>query len=150
MFEFLDSETLDRFWSKTDLTGPCWVWKGVLNHSGYGFFKLNNKNIQTHRLSYQIYKGKIPQGLEIDHLCRNRSCVNPTHLEAVTHKENMIRAIRLKENNFNLKKTHCPKGHEYNQENLIKDTTRRGCKTCKKYWDNKRYCINRMLKNEFR
>lgn len=120
-------DLLDRFWSKVDKSGDCWEWTNVKNNKGYGRFCLQGKLLMSHRVSYEIIVGKIPDGLELDHLCRNPGCVNPKHLEAVTHKENMRRARGNKPN-------HCIRGHELTPDNIyIKykgKTLYRQCRTC--------------------
>jgi len=83
----------------------CWVWTGALSSDGYGIFRMGDKLYRAHRASYILHKGEIPDGLHIDHLCRNKVCVNPEHLEAVTQKVNNARAAAAK--------THCPRGHNY-------------------------------------
>lgn len=122
---------LDRFFDKIQVdTNACWNWTSNKHNLGYGLFKLNNVNWYAYRVSYFLFNGILPKNLELDHLCRNRLCINPDHLEAVTHQENCKRGnIGL----FWKSKTHCPQGHEYNEENTYKNpfTNRRYCRICK-------------------
>lgn len=92
---------IDRFYDRIRLANEgvitnCWFWKGGLDTNGYGCFKIPSKQVIAHRFSYELFKGRIPKGLVIDHICRNKSCVNPDHLDAVTQKENISRAIRTR------------------------------------------------------
>ncbi len=125
------ADTTQRFWDKVNKTHSCWNWIGGKDSSGYGVFR--DKIItSSHRFSYQLHKDKIPNGLEIDHLCRNRSCVNPDHLEVVTHQENTKRGNAGLHERI---KTHCPQGHEYDKENTQITTHKNGnykrsCRMC--------------------
>src|ERR1017187_10429938 len=101
----------------------CWAWTGYINARGYGQVRHQRRLRRGHRLAYILAKGPISDGFEIDHLCRQRDCVNPPHLEAVTHQENCRRYTRLI--------THCPQGHEYTPENTkIPADGYRDCRTC--------------------
>lgn len=120
----------------------CWLWQGSLDTKGYGSLWDGEHNVRAHRFAHEYYKGIIPKGLEPDHLCRNRSCVNPNHIEIVTHLENVRRGVV----GINMRsKTHCPKGHPYTMENtyIAPHDGSRYCKTCKHlsnaYWNGKRH-----------
>jgi len=117
----------ERFWDKVDKTGDCWLWTASQRPNRYGQFSANGKGLLAHRVSYQWEHGPIPKGLEIDHLCRVRHCVKPSHLEAVTHQENIQRGA-----NQNRIKTHCPQGHPYTKTNTwLSKRNQRNCKRCK-------------------
>lgn len=109
----------------------CWLWIGEWNDGGYGRLWIRGKNHQAHRLSYELHKGPIPDGLTIDHLCRVRCCVNPDHLEPVTMRENTLRGTGPTA--LNVFKTSCPAGHLYTPDNTRIDARgRRSCRECAK------------------
>lgn len=119
--------------------GPCWLWMGYCV-GGYGCFS-ESKNPGGSRLAYRwAYEdliGPIPEGLEPDHLCRNRSCVNPTHLEPVTPLVNMLRGESFAA--VNARKTHCKRGHAFTSENTIeRNSGARECRACQKNRNNRR------------
>lgn len=116
---------LNRFMSKVDRAGSCWVWKACKTPRGYGHFYFDKKHWRAHRWAYQYFKGPIPEGLELDHLCRNTSCVNPDHLEAVTHKVNILRGQSPQAGNA--RKERCDKGHVFDRS---RKSGGRWCSTC--------------------
>jgi hypothetical protein len=110
----------------------CWLWTGSLDLKGYGRIRPNPGASMTspHRVSYELFVGPIPGDTEIDHLCRVRHCVNPDHLEAVTHQEN-VRRGNVMLNNAQRHKTTCPRGHEYDVVvRLANGNSKRRCSTC--------------------
>jgi len=121
-----DAWVEERFEANVDRSGECWRWTGRLNMHGYGEMSINGKVTRAHRWAYEHWIGPIPKGLEVDHLCRNRACVKPEHLEPVTHRENMRRATRA----AGLDET-CKRGHARTPENLrIDPNGRRRCVVC--------------------
>lgn len=130
-------DEMERFWERVNkLENGCWVWTACRGKR-YGTLYLgtiNGKRIDVgvHRFSYELHKGPIPEGLEIDHLCKNTFCVNPEHLEAVTKRENLLRSSSFVA--INSRKTHCTRGHLYDAENTYISTVgkRRICKACQR------------------
>ncbi len=124
-------EDLEKFLKRISFK-KCWQWKAGKTSRGYGAFYLKKqKQILSHRFSFIIFKKEIPKNLEIDHLCRNRLCCNPNHLESVTRKENLSRSF-LCLSTLNSLKTHCPSGHKYSKDNTILRINKnsRECKKC--------------------
>lgn len=119
-----------RFWAKVNKTADCWVWTASTYPNGYGIFSIGHGVLSAaHRVAYQLVIGPIPDGLELDHLCRNHLCVNPCHLEPVTHRENTLRG--RSQSALNAKVTHCPKGHSYDETNTgIRPKGERSCRAC--------------------
>lgn len=114
--------------------GACWPWHGSIAANGYGKLTIKKKHLLAHRVAYEHFKGAIPEGLVIDHLCRNKCCVNPDHLEAVQSRENTLRAHDAPAT-INIWKTVCDHGHPLTDDNVY--IRRRGhrverhCKTCR-------------------
>jgi hypothetical protein len=138
-----------RFWTKVNKVGPmpaqgvvrgcCWQWTKGKTNKGYGSFHPSKGSlVLAHRFSYELLVGPIPEGLVIDHRCRNRLCVNPDHLEPVTSGENTRRGFGI--STWNRIKTHCPQGHPYSAENTYLDPSRNGrrCRACARERDRNR------------
>ncbi len=123
--------TQERFWSKVSKTEDgCWSWTGSKT-SGYGDFYDGVRKVSAHRYSYETLSGPIPEGLVLDHLCRNRACVNPEHLEPVTQQVNILRGTGMAARRAAI--TQCPQGHPYDEQNTLLKNGRRVCRTCLKY-----------------
>jgi len=127
----------ERFWNKVEIADKCWLWTAGLTEKGYGYYANRGGSNRAHRAAYEALLGPVPAGLVLDHLCHtqdrtcpggptcpHRRCVNPAHLEPVTHAENARRGLRSQ-------KTHCPEGHEYVPE-YLRDRPGKGreCATC--------------------
>jgi hypothetical protein len=148
-----------RFFSKVKINGTCWEWIGskrcLYGRFGVGgHIKNGGKVIQAHRFSYELLKGPIPKGLQLDHLCRNRSCVNPEHLEIVTNQENCRRGlsplILRGVGKVCAEKTHCKNGHEFIPENILMKRLakhgKRTCKICFNNWQRNNHKIKTQIK----
>lgn len=139
--------TVAKFWPKVRKTETCWMWTGAPNSDGYGHIGDRGRTVAAHRWVYETEVGPIPEGLEIDHLCRVRLCVNPAHLEAVPKKVNCLRGESPTA--INARKTHCPHGHPYDEENTLWTTDgHRQCITCRKEYQRKYRDANREKINE--
>lgn len=121
-----------RFWEKVQKTDSCWLWTGSLVTSGYGQINISHRNVPAHRWSYEQLVGPIPDGLELDHLCMIKNCVNPTHLEPVPHQENTKRSKAAH------RKEVCKRGHSLSPDNVYLYNTSRVCKNCAKMRDKAR------------
>lgn len=119
--------------------GGCWLWQRHLTDRGYGLVQIKGRARRAHRVSYEAFVGPIPEGLEIDHLCGVRACVNPSHLQPVTHRTNCLRSTAGFPG-VNVRKSHCPQGHPYDESNtyVVPSTRGRMCLACL-YERNARY-----------
>lgn len=125
--EFIsECSVISKAWKEriVNNSNGCWMWVGGKNVNGYASGQLNNRTVRVHKAIYELLVKKVGRGLELDHLCKNRNCVNPRHLEEVTHLENMRRGVLAN-------KTHCVRGHKLDGENLLPSTPkRRSCRLC--------------------
>jgi hypothetical protein len=128
---------LVRFLQHVETGRGCWEWRGHRLQSGYGTASDSRGTEPAHRRSYRLFVGPIGAGLEIDHLCRNRGCVRPDHLELVTHRENLLRGQGVSAENA--RKSVCVNGHELNFANTyIRKNGNRDCRVCKKLRERQR------------
>lgn len=121
----------ERFWAKVEKTDGCWIWTAAKTH-GHGVFGVNGRNRYAHILAYELLVGPVPDGLDLDHLCRNRACVRPDHLEPVTRRVNLLRGETIAARHA--AKTHCPQGHPYEPPHVRivqgPNGPQRQCRTC--------------------
>jgi len=134
-----EPRTLQQRLEAKTVKGPgCWTWTGSHDPDGYGKISVRSRMTNAHRVAYQIYVGPIPEAYEVDHLCRNRGCVNPAHLEAVPKPVNIARgegaAARY------ARRTHCKNGHEYTPTNTrLSRTGTRQCRECERLRTRRRW-----------
>ena len=132
----------DRFWKKVCKTETCWLWTAAKQPNGYGVFGVLKNDVQSaHRYSLTLAGRDIPHGFTVDHLCKNRACVRPDHLEVVTMREKLRRGDGW--SGINARKTHCPQGHPLVEGNLCREKYGRKCLICRRLRDMKRYVIKR-------
>lgn len=130
----LDDITPERFWTKVQKGQSCWEWLGSKTPNGYAQFHVRLRDGRWsstvgHRIAYEWEHGLIPDGVVLDHLCRNRGCVNPAHLEAVDDRTNILRGTGFAARHA--RKTHCPAGHPYSEKHSYIDKRgMRHCRTC--------------------
>lgn len=144
---------IERFLRHVEvIPNGCWLWVGCISRDGYGKCR-NGKETLAHRWSFQLFRGELVANLEIDHLCFNRGCVNPNHLDLVTHAEN-IRRSDYRANNSNKRKTACSRGHLFDEVNTVIERDkfgnfkRRRCRTCvnammRRRWQSNRSSVRR-------
>lgn len=128
----------DRFWSRVEKSDGCWNWLAATTRKGYGQVSVQGVHKRAHRVAYELLVGPIPEGLTLDHTCRNPRCVNPAHLEPVTSRENVLRGEGISARNA--RKTRCKRGHPLSGENLYTTPSgQRRCQECAKARQRKDY-----------
>ena len=141
----IEERLIAGFWRRVDMSNEqgCWLWTGASQASGYGHTYIGGgrrhaRYAMAHRVAYEYWFGSIPDGKQIDHLCRNRACVRPSHLEVVTPRQNILRSpLGAGER---ARRTHCPKGHPYDDSNTYRSPrNQRSCRTCMREFAAERY-----------
>jgi hypothetical protein len=134
----MSATLLERLLSFVDSSDPdaCWEWRGNRHQQGYGFIKVNPRNLLAHRVSYELHVGPIPGGMVVCHQCDNPPCINPAHLRVGTQADNMRESVE-RGRHANAGKTHCLRGHPRTPENLSGTGSHRKCKICARASDRK-------------
>lgn len=143
------STEVERFWGQVDTSGVCWTWRGTTGDKGYGRFWRNGSNALAHRVAWELAHGTpSPDGMQLDHLCRNPSCVRPSHLQPVTCRENLHRSPDTQAA-INAAKTHCPQGHPYSGDNVRhRKGGGRSCRTCAREYARRKHIEKQLKENE--
>ncbi len=136
----------EKFWAKVQVTDTCWLWTASLSPFGYGRLYVGKRMRLAHQVSYEMYIGPIPIGLDLDHLCRVPRCVNPFHLEPVTRRENLMRGKTLVARYA--MRTHCIRGHPFDDVNSFLYRGYRICRACRKIHEANRPVRSRTYGNE--
>lgn len=114
--------------------GDCWLWTGAIGSGGYAMLWWEGTTTTAHRVVYSLLREPVPDEMEVDHLCENRACVNPDHMRVCSPRDNTLRSNRAP-GALNARKTHCPRGHPYDEENTMRRPDgRRRCRTCERDW----------------
>lgn len=137
MSELTPNERFDSRWVPEPMTG-CWLWVGTASPRGYATFRVNGRKIGVHRFAYERWVGPIRDGLVVDHICNNPTCVNPDHLQAITQRDNVRRGRGT--SGINSRKQECIHGHPFDADNTYVDPGGgRHCRECRRQADKRRY-----------
>lgn len=131
--------TSERFWAKVQVTESCWVWTAAMDGHGYGAFWYQRKVAKAYRAAYEMFVGPVPEGMQLDHLCRNRACVNPAHLEPVSQQVNIARGASPSA--ISVRTNACSRGHDLSSAAVRRPDGRRYCGECRRATYVQKPCI---------